>query len=185
MSGHHTRLRWCSQQRCFSRELKQDVRSWLFDSGSLTARLIEYCDAPFTVKLLSVKRATPSPDEIKALKLNPRSYGLIREVLLMCGERPVVYARTIIPLSSMRSSLRGVVLLGNKSLGAVLFADKKMRRYPMEITRITAKHKCYGWTGYKGEEHIWGRRSVFVLKDQPLLVSEFYLPALLKIKTAS
>lgn len=180
MSGHHTRLRWCSQQRCFSTELKLEVKSWLFDSGSLTSRLIEHCDKPFSVKLLSVKRATPTPDEINALNLKPRSHAIIRQVLLMCGDQPVVYARTIIPLSSLRNSLRGIVLLGNKSLGAVLFADKSMRRQPMEITRLKAQHKYHSWTGYQGDEDLWGRRSVFVLKQQALLVSEFYLPSIFK-----
>ena len=179
MSGHHTRLRWCNQKRCFSTELNAEIKSWLFDSGSLTARLINHCSGKFSVKVLSVKRATPTPDEVKILKLKVRSQAIIRQVLLLCGDQPVVYARTIIPVSSMRGSLRGIVLLGNKSLGAVLFADKKMQRKPMEITSLKASHKCYAWTGYSGKKSIWGRRSVFILKNQELLVSEFFLPELL------
>ncbi len=180
MSGHHTRLRWCNQKRCFSKELNAQLKSWLFDSGSLTSRLIKHCDEPFSVKVLSVCRATPSPDEVKALKLKIRNQAFIRQVILYCGDQPVVYARTIIPLSSLRSSLRGIVLLGNKSLGAVLFADKSMRREAMEITSIKASHKCHAWTRYRGNDSIWGRRSVFILKKQKLLVSEFFLPNLFK-----
>lgn len=179
MSGHHTRLRWCNQKRCFSTSLNAETRSWLFDSGSLTARLINHCDEKFSVQVLSVKRATPTPDEVKALNLKIRSQAIIREVLLLCGDQPVVYARTIIPLSSLRGALRGIVQLGNKSLGAVLFADKKMQRNPVEITRLKENHKCYAWTGFQGKEPIWGRRSVFILKNQELLVSEFFLPNLL------
>ncbi len=179
MSGHHTRLRWCNQQRCFSTELNAEIKSWLFDAGSLTTRLINHCSSHFSVKVLSVTRATPTPDEIKALNLKVRSQAVIRQVLLMCGEQPLVYARTIIPVSSMRGSLRGVVLLGNKSLGAVLFADKQMQRKAMQITSLKATHTCHAWTGYKGKQSIWGRRSVFILKKQPLLVSEFFLPELL------
>ncbi len=178
MSGHHTRLRWCSQKRCFSSALNAQLKSWLFDSGSLTARLISHCDAPFSVKVLSVCRATPAVDEMQALNLKNRRQALIRQVLLYCGDQPVVYARTIIPLSSLRGSLRGVVLLGNKSLGAVLFADKSMRREAMQITSIKATHKRHAWTRHQGEESIWGRRSVFILKKQKLLVSEYFLPIL-------
>ena len=180
MSGHHTRLRWCSQKRCFAKGLNNTVKDWLFDAGSLTARIINNCDNDFSVKVLSVKSATPTPDEIQALKLKPRSQAIIREVLLLCGNQPVIYARTIIPVSSMRGALRGIVKLGNKSLGAVLFADRKMQRKPMEITSLAATHKCYKWTGSQGKEAIWGRRSVFILKNKELLVSEFYLPDLFK-----
>jgi len=179
MSGHHTRLRWCSQQRCLSTELKAEIKSWLFDSGSLTTRLMNHCDEPFSVKVLSVVRTTPTPDEVQALKLRSRSQAIIRQVLLCCGDRPVVYARTIIPVSSLRGSLRAIVLLRNKSLGAVLFADKNMRREPMEITSLKSSHKCYSWTRYKGQELIWGRRSVFKLRNEKLLVSEFFLPGLI------
>jgi len=180
MSGHHTRLRWCSQKRCFSKDLKVSVKDWLFDTGSLTARLINNCDEVFSVKVLAVKSATPTPDEINALKLKPRSQAIIREVLLLCGSQPVVYARTVIPVSSMRGSLRGIVKLGNKSLGAVLFADKKMQRKPVQVTSLPATHKCHEWTGCQKKEAIWGRRSVFILKNEEILVSEFFLPELFK-----
>ncbi|MCW8933132.1 MAG: chorismate lyase [Gammaproteobacteria bacterium] len=178
MSGHHTRLSWCTQKRCITKDLNANVKDWLFDAGSLTARLINNCDELFSVKVLSVKSATPTPDEIKALKLKPRSQAIIREVLLLCGSQPVVYARTIIPLSSMRGPLRGIVKLGNKSLGEVLFADKKMQRKPMEITSLQATHKYHRWTGGLKKEAIWGRRSVFILKNEEILVSEFFLPNL-------
>jgi len=178
MSGHHTRLRWCNQKRCLSAQLNAELKSWLFDSGSLTARLLKRCNGDFSVKVLSVVRSTPTPDEVKALKLNFRSQAIIRQVLLYCGDTPVVYARTIIPVSSMRGALRGIVQLGNKSLGAILFSDKSMQREPMEITSLKARHKCYDWTGHKGSEVIWGRRSVFKLRNEKLLVSEFFLPEL-------
>lgn len=179
MSGHHTRLRWCKQQHCLSTELNSQIKSWLFDTGSLTARLIKHCHGNFSVKVLSVRTATPTPDEISALGLKPRSQALIRQVLLYCDDKPVVYARTIIPVSSLRGALRGLVQLGARPLGAVLFADKKMKRKPMEITSLTAKHKCYSWTQSRGTEKIWGRRSVFNLKNSELLVSEFFLPELM------
>lgn len=179
MSGYHTRLRWRKRQHCLPIGLNKQTRSWLFDMGSLTSRLIENCDGEFAVKVLSVRRDTPTPDEISVLNMQIRSQALIREVLLTCNKKPVVYARTIIPVSSLRGVLRGLALLGNKPLGAVLFADKSMRRKPMEITMLSPKHKFYAWTRHKGKEKIWGRRSVFILKEQELLVSEFFLPDLL------
>lgn len=182
MSGHLTRLHWCKQKHCLTTPLDNEIKSWLFDTGSLTARLIKHCNNNFSVKVISVKSSTPTPDEKKALGLASRSQALIREVLLYCNDRPVVYARTIIPVSSLRGALRGLALLGSRPLGAVLFADNSMQRKPVEVTALKKGHKCYSWTQYQGKEIIYGRRSVFVLKGEELLVSEFFLPDLLNKK---
>lgn len=178
MSGYHTRLNWCKKQRCLSKLIDVELKHWLFDSGSLTARLIDCCSGEFSVKVISIKRAMPTPDEILALGMKPRSHAIIREVHLCCDNKPLVYARTIIPVSSLRGALRGLALLGNKPLGVVLFSDKSMRRKSMEVTSLMPGHKYHIWTRCKTSSTIWGRRSVFSLKQQELLVSEFFLPAL-------
>ena len=178
MSGYHTRLTWCKKQHCLNKPLNVKLKRWLFDTGSLTSRLIDHCSGRFSVKVIAIKRATPTPDEITALAMRPRSHALIREVHLCCNNKPLVYARTIIPVSSLRGSLRGLALLGSKPLGVVLFSDKSMRRKPMEITSLKPGHKYHAWTKRNETEVVWGRRSVFNLKQQELLVSEFFLPAL-------
>jgi len=180
MSGYHTRLTWCKKQHCLSKLLNVKLKRWLFDTGSLTSRLIEHCNGDFSVKIIAIRRATPRPDEISALNMRPRSHALIREVHLCCDNEPLVYARTIIPVSSLRGSLRGLALLGSKPLGVVLFSDKLMRRTPIEITSLKPGHKRYAWTENIDSKVVWGRRSVFNLKQQELLVSEFFLPALLE-----
>lgn len=180
MSGCRTRLRWNNKKQSISVDIPTDVASWLFDPESLTARLISTCNGRFSVKLLSVQRCTPTPDEIQALKLRYRSHAIIRQVLLYCDNTPWVYARTVIPMTSLRGALQGLVKLGTKPLGAVLFADKSMQRSEIEFTMVSHKHPCYSWTGFKGKRDIWGRRSVFRLSNKPLLVSEFFLPDLFK-----
>ncbi|MCW8957218.1 MAG: chorismate lyase [Gammaproteobacteria bacterium] len=180
MSGCRTRLRWNNKKQSKSADIPADIASWLFDPESLTARLIANCNGRFSVKVLSVKRCTPTPDEIQALKLRHRSHAIIRQVLLYCDDTPWVYARTVIPMTSLRGALQGLVKLGSKHLGAVLFADKTMRRSEIEVTVLNQQHPCYSWTGFKGKQAIWGRRSVFRLSKKPLLVSEFFLPDLFK-----
>ena len=182
MSGYFTRLHWCKQQHCLTTKLNTQLKSWLFDPGSLTARIIRQCSGRFSVVVLSVKRASPTPDEKAILGLNSRNHAIIREVLLCCNDQPVVYARTIIPVSSLRGALRGLALLGNRPLGSILFSDKLMKRKTMEITSLKAGHKCYAWTQHPGAETIYGRRSVFILKQQEVLVSEFFLPDLFSIR---
>ena len=150
----------------------------MFDRGSLTARLVDYCGDGFSVRLVSLRRATPAFDEIVALGMQPRTQALVREVLLCCNDKPLVYARTIIPLSSMRGALRGLALLGNRPLGAVLFSDPSMTRQPVEVALLHASHVYHERIDGLTTEPVWGRRSVFTLKGEKLLVSEFFLPEL-------
>ncbi|VAW55148.1 Chorismate--pyruvate lyase [hydrothermal vent metagenome] len=182
MIGHYSRLHWRNQRACITSAPNIEIKSWLFDGRSLTARLIDRCDGKFSVKVLSVYRGTPFPDEIKALNLTMRSRAIIRQVLLLCDGQPLVYARTIIPISSLRGPLRGVALLGNKSLGAILFADKSMQRLPVEAASVSARHQIH--MPLPITEPIWGRRSVFILKQKSVLVSEFFLPELFNSKTS-
>lgn len=180
MSGCRSRLHWNNKKTSITADIPAEVASWLFDAESLTARLIANCNGRFSVKVLSVKRCTPTPDEIQALKLRYRSHAIIRQVLLYCDDTPWVYARTVIPMTSLRGALQGLVKLGSKPLGAVLFADKTMQRSDIEVTGLNHQHPCYNWTGVKGSQFIWGRRSVFRLSKKPLLVSEFFLPDLFR-----
>ncbi len=161
-------------------DIPDEIADWLFDSSSLTARLVAACPGKFRVEVLSVDKTTPTPDEILSLKLRFRSRAIIRQVILYCDEKPLVYARTIIPMTSLRGPLRGLAKLGNKPLGAVLFADKTMQRSEMEVTALKPGSICYKWTKNIGDQTIWGRRSVFKLSKRPLLVSEFFLPGVIK-----
>lgn len=176
MSGCRSLMRWCKKQQCLSKSIPTDIEALLFDRSSLTARLIKKCQGRFRVEVLSVKRTTPTPDEVAALRLRSRSQAIIRQVLLYCDDTPWVYARTVIPMTSLRGPLRSLTRLGTRPLGAVLFADKTMKRSAMEITALKPDHMCYPWTRHRGSDIIWGRRSVFWLRKMPLLVSEFFLP---------
>jgi len=180
MSQFHTRLNWYSQQHCLHKRIKPQRRDWLLDRGSLTARLVDRCGDGFSVRLLSLRRASPAFDETVVLGMQSRAQALVREVLLCCNDKPLVYARTIIPLSSMRGALRGLALLGNRPLGAVLFSDPSMKRQPVEVALLHSAHVYHERIDEITEEPVWGRRSVFTLKDEKLLVSEFFLPELLK-----
>lgn len=180
MSHFHARLNWYGQRHCLHKRINKQLRGWLFDRGSLTARLLDHCGDGFSVRLLSLRRASPAFDETVALDMPPRAQALVREVLLCCNEKPLVYARTIIPLSSMRGALRGLAMLGNRPLGAVLFSDPSMTRKPVEVALLHAGHVYHERINGLTEEPVWGRRSVFKLKDENLLVSEFFLPELFK-----
>jgi len=108
---------------------------------------------------------------------NPRS-ALVRQVLLCCKKQPLVYARTVIPLATIQGAQRKYANMGNRPLGAMLFADRTMSREAVEVALLPAGHDAHQYTNIG--EPIWGRRSVFRVSGKPLLVSEYFLPELLR-----
>jgi len=182
MSGYNSQLNWHNRKQSLAINIPDEVSHWLFEPSSLTARIINRCSGKFRVHLISQQRMTPTPDEIRVLGLRYRSHAIIRQVILYCEDEPWVYARSVIPMTTLKGSLRRLGKLGNKPLGAVLFSDPSIERGEVEITSMTSLHPNYKWTEHKGSEVIWGRRSVFKQRRKTLLVSEFFLPNIIQQK---
>lgn len=171
-------LRWLNSRQLPRGALDARLRDWLFDATSLTRRVREACTGRFRVRMERQDWGRPRLDEYRALALRMPRRALIREVHLLCDERPWIFARTIIPASTLRGPQRRLLRLGERPLGAVLFADPCMRRGPVEVAEIPLGHPLYvaAVQGLKGRPAvIWGRRSVFWVNDKPLLVSEIFL----------
>jgi chorismate--pyruvate lyase len=137
------------------------------------------CAGQFRVRVLSQVRGRPRQDEVRALGMRRGGLAVIRQVELLCDEQPWVYARTVIPESSLAGRLRRLDSLGARPLGAMLFADRGMRRGGVELARILSGQALFADAVHgrqPGQKEIWGRRSVFRLARKPLLVSEIFLP---------
>lgn len=127
--------------------------------------------------VLSQTVEKPRLDELKVLGMSTGSYALIRQVRLCCDDSCWVYARTVIPLSSLRGKLRVYANLGTRPLGAMLFADRTMQRGEVMVTSLAAG-VLPAALKIPQQGVVWGRRSVFKVSGKPLLVSEYFLPAL-------
>ena len=157
------------------------TRPWLIDNGSLTARLqLRYSN--FAVKPVAVKYVKPIQGEAALLLLPAHKTALIREVLLMGNNQPVVFAHSVLPRTSLRGAWHGLGRLGNKPLGATLFANPKVKRTPLEYKKLPRQHPI----SMRVAEHmlvapktLWARRSIFSLNCAKLMVTEVYLPELL------
>lgn len=144
-------------------------RPWLQDSGSLTRRLTRAAHGEFAVRVLSQRWHAPTPDEARALGMPPRQLALIREVELLGRQgTPWVYARSVLPASTLTGRERRLRLLGNRSLGSLMFSDPSLSRSPLMASCLQDEAGC----------RYWARRSVFRLHDKPLLVCEVFLPAM-------
>ncbi|GAA6151285.1 chorismate--pyruvate lyase family protein [Pseudoteredinibacter isoporae] len=152
-------------------ELTQIQRQWLLGEGSLTRKLQDACEGEFSLRILRQGLATPRADEAKALGLPLRQQALIREIVMSGHGQDWVFARSVLPLSTLTGRLRQLKTLDNRPLGALLFKDPSMKRSAIEICPLAAEH-----FRYPCEERCWARRSVFYLDQKPLLVAEVFLP---------
>ena len=131
--------RWRSYRRAPSIKLPRKWRHWLLDQGSLTQRLVEKSDKNFHVEVAYLGWDKPSASEARALNIHPRQQVLIREVRLCGYGTPWVYARSIIPASTLNGPQRVLKGLGNRPLGALLFKDPTMKRGPIETAQLSLK----------------------------------------------
>lgn len=160
--------------------LSHQYTSWLIEVGSLTARLqSRYAD--FSVQTVRLIDDKPLDDEAYLLGVSAHQVTLVREVLLKGNQQPVVFAHSVLPKSSLRGAWHGLGKLGNKPLGATLFANPKVKRTPLQYKKLSSNHALYR----RAIEHLtqkppylWARRSVFSLNCANILVTEVFLPQL-------
>lgn len=152
------------------------LQPWLLDQGSLTAKLLKASGRDFEVQVLFQAMARPKPSERAALGLGNSHWALVREVVLWGRGQPWVFARSLIPVSSLTGRMRQLRQLDNRPLGAFLFGQPDLVRGTMEVSRIAPQSQYVPPVLQQGQP-LWGRRSVFWLEAKPLLVSEVFLPA--------
>ena len=162
-----------------------DLIPWLFDNESLTRRLINASGNNLGVRVLNQHYAKPLLCERRTLETDGHQKAYIREVLLMGNGRPWVYARTVIPLSTMTGRLQQLKRLDDKPLGAFLFSFPNMYRKPMQFAKIADQHHVVPQELLDSKDSCWGRRSVFCIDHKTLLVNEIFLPEFVRfISTA-
>jgi chorismate--pyruvate lyase len=168
--------RWRPQARFTCTTLPPGLRVWLTDNGSLTTRLMGCGRGEFGVRRLSQCWEVPLPSERSLLDLPARQLALVREVALTLAGTPVVFARSVFPISSLTGSLAHLRRLQNKSLGAILFSTPGMHRYPFELA-LMAGNCEYLPANLQQDQPAWGRRSRFEIGGKRLMVSEVFLQA--------
>jgi len=178
---HARASRWFDHTHLLDRKLDPVVISWLNDQGSLTKRMMDYCSGQFSVRVLSQQWIRPEAEESKMLGVPRHQRALLRQVQLLCDDTVCVYARSIIPLATLRGKHRRLKRLANKPLGGYLFAQPNLKRSNQHIARIIRKDPLFEIAlpdPQQDCDQLWGRRSLFSMDKKSLLVSEFFLPAL-------
>ena len=158
-------------------------RPWLRDPGSLTRRIQDRCPA-LRVKVVFQGVRRVDRDERFLFAQRGRGMALVREVYLYCRRTPVVFAHSVIDLRDLRGTWRRLGKLGSRPLGAALFADARIRRYPLRQKKLNRHHELHRRASAalpKTPATLWARRSLFTLHKSPILVTEVFLPGILKL----
>jgi chorismate--pyruvate lyase len=167
---------WQDYRHFTSSQLPCSTRHWLLDKGSLTQRLIKASHGQFRVQVLKQHWRQPLLSERSILDMAPREIAIIREVLLLCHNQPWVYARSVMPASSLNGRLRRLRKFDDSSLGEMLFREPSMRRHPFQLALIDGQSPHLP-AQIQQPQTLWGRRSRFDLTGKPIMVSEIFLPA--------
>lgn len=160
------------------------LASWLAGEGSLTARIRQRCGA-FQLRRVTQHIGAALPDERSSATLSDRQGVLVREILLMNGDEVLVFAHSVVARRHLMGPWRGLRSLGGRPLADMLYADRQVSRAPLRYCQLSAVdplsirlHKVLPDTPLP----LWARRSVFKRHGAPLLVTEVFLPAILKLK---
>jgi len=158
-----------------------ELAPWLRDRGSLTQRIQQRC-RHFAVRGVRGGLARIAPDEAALLGIAPQQLAWSREVFLYADGQPVVFAHSALAREHFRGAWPAVRKLGNKPLGALLFAHPLVERKPLHYKALRDTHPLYrrAVALLSDPPHrLWARRSLFYLHGAPLLVTEVFLPEIL------
>lgn len=154
---------------------------WLRDRGSLTLRIQQRCER-FAVRPVRSGLARIALDEAALLGVAPPHLAWSREVFLYADGRPVVFAHSACARQHLHGAWSAVRGLGNRPLGALLFAHPLVERKPLHYKALRGTHPLYrraaSVLGHP-PDRLWARRSLFYLHGAPLLVTEVFLPEIL------
>jgi len=110
--------------------------------------------------------------------------ALVREVYLWCGDVPVVFAHSVARRDDLRRAWRSLTGLGSRPLGAALFANPRVRRQALRFRELRAHDeltaRALSRAGHARSE-LRARRSIFMLNNSPILVTEVFLPGILAL----
>ena len=140
----------------------QNILDWLNEDGSITARISS--NFKFKLKILSDDIGVAEDEEYLALNITSEEVR-IREVILYGDQKPLVYARSIIPKLTSSKGYPGLGKIGSKPLGDLLFQSQLFIKTHREFTQFQVP----------SEEVVWGRRTHYLVRGYPLSVMEVFL----------
>jgi len=182
------RTRWQPIAQVNHKTISPQLRDCLLHTGSLTRFLKYWCRGHLALHLNKQSWQKPLLDEALELHLDSGRYAFVREINFTCDDIPWVYGRSILPAATISGTERRLAHWGQRSLGSYLFSGKNIRRGQIEVARLYAGSSLHELvTAYHGKTGtgVWARRSMFYIRDKPLLVVEVFLDNLVQCITTA
>lgn len=161
-----------------------NLAPWLRNHGSLTKCIQQHCNQ-FAVRKKRSGLARIALDESALLGIASQQLAYSRDVFLYADNQPVVYAHSVCAARALHGVWRAVAGLGNQPLGALLFAHPLVKRQPLHYKALRFQHPLYQQASTvlaNPPSKLWARRSLFYLHGEPLLVTEVFLPEILRLQ---
>lgn len=164
-----------------SQDCKPALRQLMQTTGHLTLALGENCNSSISVTILFEDIDNALPDETKRLNLQESKHGWVRCVLLKCHEKPLLYARSFIPLTDndqiaflhQEHEFSSIQHIGTQPLGIWLSQQTRLKRSPFEYA-ITHSN-LWPHNPHQSTLQLPARRSCFSTASSRLLLSEVFL----------
>jgi chorismate--pyruvate lyase len=167
----------------FMPNIEAGYAPWLRNHGSLTRRIQQRC-TQFNVRNVCDCLMAAAHDETALLGLPSRQRIYTREVFLLANNQPVVFAHSVVAPQHLRGAWQSLQHLGNRPLAALLFAHPLVQRAPLHYRTLKPNHPLYRRAIITLDTpplKLFARRSLFTLYGAPLLVTEVFLPEILRL----
>lgn len=162
-------MRWVSNVSEIAYQPTANIQLWLTKPYILSHALKRVCKH-FTLQLLAQGFAeAPLDDKTLIESYYIQSSGFlcfVREVQLLGDGLPLTYGRVTIPDETYHRHYDLFSTLDDKPIGEkMLYGNPDVRRSAFEYAFLPEKNR-------------WGRRSVFFIKEDPLLITELIEPTI-------
>ena len=138
------------------------ILSWLSEPGPITNRI--KLSQKFELELLNDEIDEISKEEKLFLNSVSETFR-VRRVILLGNNAPVVYAKSVIPSSTIENGLSSLGKIGNAPLGDILFTSGVFTKLEMVCASFLSKEKNV----------YWGRKIKYSVNSEPISVMEVFL----------
>jgi chorismate--pyruvate lyase len=143
-------------------KVNTSILSWLLESGPITNRI--KLSQEFELELLNDEIDEISKEEELFLNSVSKTFR-VRRVILLGNKTPVVYAKSVIPTSTIENGLSSLGKIGNAPLGDILFTPGVFTKLDMVCASFLSKEKNV----------YWGRKIKYSVNSEPISVMEIFL----------
>ncbi|VVE05743.1 Chorismate pyruvate-lyase [Pandoraea eparura] len=163
--------------------LSRRHKDWLTRGGALTRHLSTL--GRVSVRVVAERVMPADADQCRAIGVPLRTPMWARDVILLVDGEPVVVAHSVTPLAYSRSIWQAMRRLRTRPLADLLYHDPTVTRSVLVSCPLGPRHLLHGrarhdardpLVGANPRARLWARRSVFVRRGAPLLVTEAFLP---------